>query len=255
MKKKNIILTNRILRFIFSLLIPILFLCFWQYAAVNGMVKETVMPRPTKIGSTLLSMIQNGKLQENIYVSMRRVITGYLIGVSTAIVIGIIIGLFDYINAALELVMGLLRPIPNIAWVPMLILWTGIGEESKIIVIAIATFWPVLLNTVDGIRNVDKKYLEVANIFKKSKFHTIVKVVLPSALPYVFTGLRIASGNALMGVIGAEMFAASAGIGYMVSYGREMSKPAVMFGGVFIISILGWLLNMVVTKLEHKVQR
>ena len=123
---------------------------------------------------------------------------------------------------------------------------------KKIIVIAIGTFWPVLLNVVSGIRNVDKKYLEVSTIFRKSRFTTITKVVLPAAMPSIFTGLRIASGNALMGVIGAEMFAASSGLGYMVSYAREMSQPAKMLGGVFVIGVLGCLLNTAVASLEKK---
>jgi sulfonate transport system permease protein len=128
----------------------------------------------------------------------------------------------------------------------------GIDERSKVIVIAIGTFWPVLLNVIGGIVNVDKKYLEVSTILMKSKWTTITKVVLPAAVPSIFTGLRIASGSALMGVIGAEMFAASSGLGYMITYAREMSQPAKMLGGVFVIGILGAILNGIVAAIQKK---
>ncbi|MGN0352760.1 MAG: ABC transporter permease [Roseburia sp.] len=238
--------------FVISLIIPVLLLCLWQVLAMNGIIKETLMPRPTKIGSTLWKLILNGKLPRDIGISLRRVILGYLLGASVGIIVGIILGLFHRINNAMKLLLEVLRPIPIIAWVPILILWVGIDEESKIIVIAIGTFWPVLLNVVSGIKSVDKKYLEVSTIFMKSKVTTITKVVLPAAMPSIFTGLRIASGNALMGVIGAEMFAASAGLGYMISYAREMSQPAKMLGGVFVIGVLGYLLNTVVAAIEKR---
>lgn len=238
--------------FLISLIIPILLLCLWEFLAAQGNIKETIMPRPSKIGGTLWELTLNGKLPRDVLISLRRVIIGYLTGAAAGIIIGIALGIFQKINKALKLLLEILRPIPIIAWVPVLILWAGIDEKSKIIVIAIGTFWPVLLNVVSGIKNVDRKYLEVSTIFMKTKFATITKVVLPAATPSIFTGLRIASGNALMGVIGAEMFAASSGLGYMVSYAREMSQPAKMLGGVFVIGILGCLLNTVVAGLEKK---
>lgn len=238
--------------FAVSLIIPVLILCLWQILAIQGVIKETIMPRPTKIGETLWKLILNGKLPKDIGISLRRVIFGYLTGAAVGIVIGIVLGLFQKINTAMNLLLEVLRPIPIIAWVPVLILWVGIDEKSKIIVIAIGTFWPVLLNVISGIRSVDKKYLEVSTVFMKSKTTTITKVVLPAAMPSIFTGLRIASGNALMGVIGAEMFAASSGLGYMVTYAREMSQPAKMLGGVFVIGVLGCLLNTAVATIEKK---
>lgn len=245
---------KKISEVLISLIIPILLLLLWEIAAKQGMVKESLMPRPSKIGITLWKLIQNGKLIRDIFISLRRVILGYLLGAFLGIVLGILLGLFPKINRLLNFMLEILRPIPIIAWVPVLILWIGIDEKSKVVVIAIGTFWPVLLNVISGIRNVDKKYLEVARIFMKSKRTTIYKVIIPAAFPAIFTGLRIASGNALMGVIGAEMFAASSGIGYMISYAREMSQPSKMLGGVLIVGILGYLLNQIVAMMESKVK-
>lgn len=247
MKKKN-----KVKNFLIALIIPILLLCLWEVLAAQGIIKETIMPRPSKIGATLWDLTLKGKLPKDIGISLRRVVLGYVAGSLAGIIVGIAFGLFPKVNTAFSLLMEVLRPIPIIAWVPVLILWVGIDEKSKIIVIAIGTFWPVLLNVVSGIQNVNKKYLEVSTIFMKSRATTITKVVLPAAMPSIFTGLRIASGNALMGVIGAEMFAASSGLGYMVSYAREMSQPAKMLGGVFVIGVLGCILNTLVASLEKK---
>jgi sulfonate transport system permease protein len=243
---------SKIKSFLISLIIPVLLLLLWEVLARNGAIQVALMPRPSKIGKALWTLLLNGKLVKDICISLRRVLLGYIIGSAMGVIVGVLLGLFPKINALMKLLVEILRPIPIIAWVPVLILWVGIDERSKVIVIAIGTFWPVLLNVIGGIVNVDKKYLEVSTILMKSKWTTITKVVLPAAVPSIFTGLRIASGSALMGVIGAEMFAASSGLGYMITYAREMSQPAKMLGGVFVIGILGAILNGIVAAIQKK---
>ncbi len=240
---------KKIVSILKALVVPVLFLLLWEIAANNGWIKVSIMSSPSRIYSKMVTLVQKGTLQKNILISLRRVILGYIIGSFAGIAVGILIGLFKTASDYLEVFTGILRPIPIIAWVPVLILWVGIGEETKVLCIAIGTFWPVFLNVIDGLRNVDNKYIEVSTIFMKKKLPTIFNVIFPAALPAVITGLKIASGNALMGVIGAEMFAASSGIGYMVSFAREMNQADVMLGGVFIIGFLGWLLSIVVGRL------
>lgn len=235
-----------------ALIVPALFIILWEIAARNGWIKVSIMSSPSKILERMVNYVQIGRLQKNILISIRRVLAGYIIGSVFGIIIGTVIGIFKGASQYLEFFTGILRPIPIIAWVPVLILWVGIGESTKIIVIAIGTFWPVFLNVMDGLRNVDPKFIEVATMFNKRKLATIIHVTIPAAMPSVMTGLRIASGNALTGVVGAEMFAASSGIGYMVSFGREMNQADVMLGGVFIIGFLGWVLNQIVTGLGNK---
>lgn len=235
-----------------ALIVPAVFIILWEIAARNGWIKVSIMSSPSKILERMVNYVQIGRLQKNILISIRRVLAGYIIGSVFGIIIGTVIGIFKGASQYLEFFTGILRPIPIIAWVPVLILWVGIGESTKIIVIAIGTFWPVFLNVMDGLRNVDPKFIEVATMFNKRKLATIIHVTIPAAMPSVMTGLRIASGNALTGVVGAEMFAASSGIGYMVSFGREMNQADVMLGGVFIIGFLGWVLNQIVTGLGNK---
>lgn len=245
-------IVKKIINILVSLIVPVALLLFWEIGARNGFISEVIMPRPSKIGHVLWELLLKGKLIKDIYVSLRRALLGYLVGSTLGIFVGIILGLFPKVNALMSLLVNVLRPIPIIAWVPVLILWVGIDEPSKVIVIAIGTFWPVLLNVIGGIADVDQKYVEVSTIFMKSKFTKITKVIIPAALPSIFTGLRIASGSALMGVIGAEMFAASSGLGYMVAYAREMAQPAKMLGGVFVIGVLGAVLNAIVGQIQKR---
>lgn len=250
LKKQKIL--KKLRNALIALILPVLLLLLWEFAARQGWINEALMPRPSKIGSTLWSLTEKGKLITDVLVSLRRVLLGYIVGALLGGGLGILLGLFRKLNTLTSLLMEILRPIPVIAWVPVLILWIGIDEKSKVVVIAIGTFWPVLLNVISGIQNVDKKYLEVGQIFMKSRWVMVTKVILPAALPSIFTGLRIASGNALMSVVGAEMFAASSGIGYMISYAREMSQPAKMLAGVFVVGVLGCILNQIVAHIEKK---
>jgi len=219
---------KKIISIIKMLIIPILLVVLWQISGENGWIKTTAISTPLRIWEKFLALLEKGSLQDNILISLQRIALGFVIGSVVGIVLGILIGAFKRANDYLRLLLDLLRPIPVIVWIPILILWVGIGEETKVIVIAIGTFWPVFLNVMDGVLNVDKKYLEVSTIFCKSRFENIFKIIIPATVPYILAGLRIASGNALVGVVGAEMFASSSGLGYMVTFYREMNRPAEM---------------------------
>lgn len=246
---------KEIISFFKAMVVPVILIFFWEIAGNNGWIKTTAISVPSRIWSEAINMIQSGNLQANILISLQRVLIGFFFGVVIGVILGVLLGVFPKVNSYLRLIMDLLRPIPIIVWVPVLILWIGIGENTKVIVIAIGTFWPVFLNVLDGVMNVDKKYLEVSTIFIKSRRETIFQLILPAAVPYVISGIRIASGNALMGVIGAEMFAASSGLGYMVTFYREMNQSSAMMVGVIIIAILGAIVNSIIQKVSKKEYR
>lgn len=235
-----------------ALLVPILLLLLWESAGRAGLIRETVLPVPSRIFQTGLDVIADRSLLQNIWISLSRVLQGYVFGALGGIILGVIMGLSPAVRNLLSLLTGLLRPIPIVAWVPVLILWMGIDEASKVTVIAIGTFWPVLINVIDGIRNVDKKYLEVSLVFTKPKPVVLARVILPAALPSIFTGLRIGVGTAWVSVIGAELIAASSGLGYMISYARELSQPDNMLVGVFAIGIIGLLINHIIKLVERR---
>lgn len=238
--------------FVLPLALPLLLIVVWEMLSKKGFIRPTILPPPSDIWLVLVDMTMSGELPKHLLVSLGRVIKGFSVGALLGLVVGVLIGLSPRVERALVLITGLLRPIPIIAWVPVLILWMGIDEASKITVIAIGSFWPVLLNVVHGIRNTDKKYVEVATILEKSRWTLLTKVVLPSALPSIFTGIRIGIGIAWMSVVGAELIAASSGVGYMIMYARELSQADVMLVGVISIGVTGLLIDFLIRTLETR---
>jgi sulfonate transport system permease protein len=251
-KKQKSVRRNKILVLFAALIVPAIIMVIWEYLSKTGHLNALILPAPSTIFQSYINLIKSGKLFDNLLISVVRVAQGYLVGACIGLIIGISVGLFRKFEIAISFVLGILRPIPMIAWMPVLILWMGIDEGSKIAVIAIGSFWPVLTNVVSGIRSVDNKYHEVANIFKKNKLQILFNIVLPSALPSIFTGLRIGVGIAWMCVVGAELIASASGIGYLIMTSREMLQPDVMFAGVFSIVLVGLLIDVGLRAIEKK---
>lgn len=249
MKKKKILVRNIIISFS----APVLLLIIWETCSRAGWINQTLLPSFTKVLGTAVKLINNGKLQAHILTSIGRVAKGFVLGVILGSVIGTIMGFSKFFNRFLGSLVGIFRPVPMIAWIPLLILWLGIGEETKVSLITVGTFWPVLLNTIHGIQSVDPKMLEVAKILKKSRLTVIFRVILPSALPAIFTGVRLGMGSAWSCVVAAEMIAASKGIGFMITYAREVSKPAEVLVGVFVIGLIGLLIDTIILRIQKRV--
>lgn len=236
-------------------LTPAILLLTWQFAVDAGVVRSTILPSPATIAQTLGELAITGELIRHLSVSLLRVIVGFALGALGGIVLGILTGLVRPASDALALVLGILRPIPVIAWVPLLILWLGIGESSKVTLIAIGTFWPVLLNLVHGIRTTDRKLLEVARVFEKDSLSLLRRVVLPAALPSLITGLRLGLGVAWTSVIAAELLGADRGIGYLIAYARELTQVDVMFTGLVAIGVTGILIDGALRLVERRLLR
>jgi sulfonate transport system permease protein len=239
-------------RLLLPLVVPMILLFAWETLSARGLIRASILPAPSIIWQTLLDMLKSGELINHLWTSIVRVLQGFAVGGVMGLVMGFLIGLSEKVERSLSLVTGLLRPIPIIAWVPVLILWMGIDEASKVTVIAIGSFWPVLLNVIHGIRNTDRKFIEVARVLEKSRASLWWNVILPSALPSIFTGVRIGIGIAWMSVIAAEMIAASAGVGYLIMYARELSQPDVMLVGVVSIGVTGLLIDVIIRRLEGR---
>ena len=230
---------------------PVTLVIIWQISSNTGLLNKNILPSPKREVETLISLLASGKLQGHLLVSFIRVIKGFLIGTFLGLSLGTCMGLSKTVQKIFTTLVGVFRPIPMIAWIPLLILWMGITETSKVAVISIGSFWPVLLNTIQGIHSVDKKFLEVASTLEKK--YVIFSIVLPSALPSVFTGIRLGISSAWTSVVAAEMIAASKGIGYMITYARELSQPHIMLVGVFTIGFVGLIIDAVIQYLQKKI--
>ena len=227
-------------------------LAWWQWASTTGAVNPTILPAPTDIWAGFLLMLSDGTLANYVGVSLMRVFEGYLLGGGVGLVLGLILGLSRKLEAVANLFIGLLRPIPPIAWIPVLILAFGIGEESKVLVIAIGSFWSLLLNTIEGVRAADHKLIELSRVLVKDRRTVLTKIILPSAVPSIVTGARLGMSRAWGCVVTAEMIAASAGLGYLIQYARELSQPALMFVGVAMIGLIGLVIDAVMMAVQKK---
>ncbi len=229
---------------------PVLLILVWEYLSQIEVIPKSAMPAPSKIISKFVTVVQNGSLQEDILVSAGRVVKGFILGASAGIVFGVLIALFRKIDKATTILVAVLRPIPIIALLPLLILWFGIDERSKVAIICLGSFWPVLLNTIQGIKQSDQKLVEVAQVLKLSRWKTVIRIIIPSAFPYIFTGIRLAVGGALACVVTAEMVAASEGIGYMIMYARMMAQPDALMVGVIVLGVVGLVIEFGMLKLQ-----
>ncbi len=236
-----------------SWVILILLILLWEVASTNNWINPTIMSSPTRIWSRLILVINNGTLIAHILASLGRVFKGFLIGGGLGLILGLLIGLSKPLEVVANLFISILRPIPPIAWIPLLILALGIGEESKVTVIAIGSFWPMLLDAISGVKSTDAQLLELGKTLEKSRKTIIFKIMLPSAFPAIFTGARQSISRAWSCVVTAEMIAASAGVGYLIQYARELSQPALMFTGVAIIGIIGLMIDWITRLLEKKI--
>ncbi|MDQ0204485.1 ABC transporter permease [Pectinatus haikarae] len=235
-----------------ALVLPLLIIILWQIASDRGLIKPSIFASPETITVSFDQMVEKGSYFKHVTASLGRVIYGYIIGSMLGLVLGSLAVLFKTFGKMVDPLIGILRPIPAIACIPFFILWLGIGEASKIGVIVIGAFWPVLLNTMQGIRSADPKLLELAKAFGKTRKIMLCKIILPSAVPAIFTGLRLGISGAWTCVVAAEMIAASAGVGYLISYGRELAQPGTLFVGIISIAIIGLIIDILVIKIQKK---
>ncbi|MDR3284031.1 MAG: ABC transporter permease [Treponema sp.] len=240
-------------QFYLPVFFPVLVVVVWEQLSGHRIINPVILPPPSDIFSAFTVMLSNGQVARHLRASAARVLLGFFCGSSLGLILGILIGLFRKIERATILIVNILRPIPLIALIPVFILMMGIGETSKIAVITMGAFWCVLMNTVYGIKSTDKKLLELAYVLRKGRGITLLRIIVPSALPPVFVGIRLGASAAWACVVAAEMIAASSGIGFLIMYAREVTQTSVMFMGVLLIGLFGLLIDTVIAGIERRV--
>lgn len=241
----------RLPRAAWGLLLPLLALLAAEAGVRSGVIPDNLLPAPSEIAATIAELARHG-LAGHVLASTVRVAIGFAGGALLAIVLGAAVGLNRTMEALLDPSFQALRAIPSLAWVPLLLLWLGIDETPKIVLIAIGAFFPVYINLVAGIHNVDRKLLEVGEIHGLSSRDLIRRILLPAALPNLFTGLRTGLSLSWMFLVAAELIAATKGVGYLLSDGRESSRPDIVLAAIIILATLGKLSDSLLKHIETR---
>jgi sulfonate transport system permease protein len=234
-----------------GVLLPFVFLGLIELLVRTHIVPEHLVPAPSTIAQTLWQL-GGDRLGRHIGASTLRVLAGFGLGAALALVLGAAMGLSRRLDALLDPSFQALRAIPSLAWVPVLLLWMGIDEAPKITLVAIGAFFPVHLSVVGGIRDVDRKLIELGEVNRLSRFALFTRILLPASLPQIFTGLRTGLALAWMFMVAAELIAATRGLGYLLSDGRETGRPDLVFGAILLLALAGKLSDSVLKAVETR---
>jgi sulfonate transport system permease protein len=239
------------------LISPVVVLVIWQLASKAGLLSQQKLPPPTQVWSTAVSLITSdnpayGTLQGAMLVSLGRVAIGFAIGGTIGLVLAILAGLSRFGENAIDPPMQMLRTLPLFGLLPLFIVWFGIGEGPKIILIATGAAIPLYLNAFGGIRNVDPKLGELAHVLHLSRRELITQIVLPGAMPQILVGLRQSLGVAWLALVVAEQINANAGLGFMISQATQFLRNDVIIVALLVYCILGLLTDWLVRILERR---
>lgn len=238
---------------IISLVIPVIIIVIWAVLTTyTGIIPSYLIPSPHDVFEAFKSLLMNGTLIQDTLDTLSRVILGFIVAAIVAVPLGILIGWSETVENYLSFIIGILRPIPPIAWIPFAILWFGLGLGSAIFIIFVGSVFPILISTADGVKRIDKVYIESAYTLGADKLQTIKKVVFPAALPNIITGLKVGMGIALMCTVAAEMIGSNNGLGYLILTATSMLDSASAIVGMLAIGVIGLTFEYIFTRMERK---
>ena len=225
----------------------------WVIMGNEGKLNPVVMPTLQKIGKTFKTLFLKGTLIKHCGISIGRVLKGYGISVALGVTLGILIGLSHHLERITQLLVQIIKPIPPIAWIPLVILWFGIGESGKVFLIFLGGFFTILVNVIDGIKQTDERLVEVSKVMEIPLWKHIFKLVLPGALPNIFTGLRVGLTSCWMCVVAAELVSSTTGLGYMIMDARQYGQTDVVITGMITIGLIGKIMDSLLHLIESKI--
>jgi len=238
-----------------GLVAPLVALAGWQLVAANGWVNPQVLPAPLDVGGKWIEYLVSGELPRDVYASLYRVVAGFALGAGLALPLGLAMGASRAVHAWMNPLVQMLRPIPPIAYIPLAILWFGLGDPPAVFLIALGAFFPVLMNTIAGVHQVDGIYLRAARNLGAGGPTLFRRVILPAAVPYILSGVRIGIGTAFIVVIVAEMMAVNDGLGYRILEAREYFWSDKIIAGMISIGLLGLAIDIGINQLNRYLLR
>ncbi|WP_280260418.1 ABC transporter permease [Nocardia abscessus] len=232
-----------------------LFLLLWQLAPTLGLVDEVFLPPFSVVAQAFADLVASGEMWTHLSASLNRSLAGYALALVAGIPVGIAIAWYKPVADFLNPILELFRNTAALALLPVFLLILGIGETSKVAIVVYASFFPILLNTITGVRTVDPLLVKSAASLGFSPLRLFQKVILPAALPSVFTGLRMAAASSILVLLAAEMFGARAGLGYLITAAQQNFAIPNMYAGILAISLLGLGFNGLLVTLERRLSR
>lgn len=262
----------KVYQYITWVIMPTIVLLMWQMLAISGWIQPTILPSPVAVvvrwfdyflpyeaynpeTSNWLMWSLSGELLHDAWASIYRVIIGFLIGALLALPLGLWVGSSKIGNDLMNPLIQFLRPIPPIAYIPLAMLWFGLGNPPAFFLISIGAFFPILINTIAGVRNVDGIYILAARNLGAGQATMFRRIILPAATPYILTGMRVGIGTAFICVIVAEMIAVNSGVGYRILEAREYMWSDKVIAGMFTIGFLGLVIDLCMDRLNRRLLR
>ena len=234
---------------------PLGLLLLWELAARFGWIDVRFFPAPTTIIGELIALTRSGELVEHVAISLQRIVLGFFLGGIPAVIVGISMGIWRPVRALIDPLISALFPIPKSALVPLMLLIFGLGEMSKVAMVAIGVFFPIAINSTAGVLQINKVYLDVGKSFNASKWDTFRTIALPGALPFIMTGVKLGAGISLILIAVTEMVGAKSGIGYLIWSAWEIFAVPKMYVGLFTIALIGFAVTFLLREVERWVIR
>lgn len=235
-----------------STIVPVILLLLWAGLSMAGVFSSFVFPGPGRVWKALVGMLASGELVRNMLTSLGRVLVGFAISFVMAFALGILACMKPESDPYYRPILEFLRHVPPMSLIPLLILWCGIGEASKIIIIVLTAFFPIFMNTESGLKSCDRKLLEVGEMLHMSARDQFLKIRLPAAFPSILVGMQIGLGYSWRAIVGAEMIAAASGLGYMILDAQALSRSDKVIVGIIMIGVLGLLMDAAFNALIKK---
>jgi sulfonate transport system permease protein len=232
--------------------LPVVLAGLWFASTAAGWVKPYQLASPAAVAHEFATLAASGALQADVWASVSRVAVGFAIAFGLALVLGSLAGSTRVARLAIDPTLQAIRAVPSLAWVPLILLWLGIGETAKIVLVAIGAFFPVYVSIVSGIAGIDRKLLEVARVLDVSRFDLIARVMVPATMPQLLVGARLGLTQAWLFLVAAELLAASRGLGFLLTDGQQVSRTDEVLVAILLFALCGKLSEMGMRALERR---
>ena len=232
-----------------------LLLLLWECGSRWSPKLQPYIPPVSQIMAALGHLVFSGQVTAHLLTTLRRFLEGYLLAATIAVTVGVVLGYFRFVHSLVEMLIEFLRPMPSVAIIPVAILLLGIGDAMIVAVTVYASTWPILVNTIDGVRHIERTLIDTGRTFGLARRRILWQIILPAASPFIITGLRVSLSIALILVTTAEMIAGSKGLGFFILDEERSLQSSNMYAGIILVAVLGYLLNHLFVALEERTMR